>query len=255
LNITTAGSAATPTSFSVNGGNVVLSGTGLPAVWPNSNFALKIYCNNVLVEPQVISTNPSALTLALPASTSGSSFVILLSSDVATYISYSVSSSSASTPLLTMTNSSSTSPGTINFKFAQNNLQTTGPTSVSVYSLYNPSEAYTINGTNYATGLVQFTATLTGGLYGFKFFYQSYGWATSTSSIAIKIVSPTAPAIATSYNGGVLALTGAGLSRSATVAINGVKTRVQNVTASGAVAVIPPFVTVLSQQNYSLATA
>jgi len=91
-------------------------------------------------------------------------------------------------------------------------------------------------------------------LYGFKFLFASYGWATCTSTISINIVAPTSSAISTSYNGGFFPLTGSGLSSSATITINGVKTQIRSVTSSRAVAVIPPFVTTLSQQQYSLAT-
>jgi hypothetical protein len=232
----------------------VLSGTGLPAAWPNANFVLNIFCNNSFVEPQIISTNPSALTLALPASTTGSLFSISLTSPLGNTVSYSVSSSTTNTPQLTLLSSSSTSPGSIIFNFTQNNLQAATPTSLSVYSVYNPSEIYSISGSTHVAGSVRFTAILSGGLYGFKFFFASYGWATCTSTVSINTVAPTFIPIATSYNGGFLTLTGTGISTSATVTINGVKTQVQRVTASGAVAVIPPFVTTLSQKQYSFAT-
>jgi len=126
----------------------------LPSTWPNANFILNIFCNNAFIEPQIISTNPSAITLALPASTTGSTFSIYLTSPLGNTVCYSISSSSTNTPQLSLLSSSSTSPGSIIFNFTQNNLQTEAPTSVSVYSIYNPSEIYSINGSIHLTGSV-----------------------------------------------------------------------------------------------------
>jgi len=44
------------------------------------------------------------------------------------------------------------------------------------------------------------------------------------------MTAPTIPAITTSYNGGVVALTGVGISKSGTIKVNGFKTRLQKVT-------------------------
>lgn len=208
----------------------------------------------MFVQPQVVSTNPSSLTLALPVAANASFFTISLTSPLGNIVSLSVVSSNTNTPQLTLASSSSTSPGSIVFSFSQSNLQTVTPSSVSVYSVYNPKEVYSASGLTHTTGTVTFTATLTGGLYGFKFLFASYGWANSTSTVSITIPAPTITTIATSYNGGLLNLVGTGLSSSATIKINGFKTQIQNVTSSGAVAVIPPFVTPLSQQQYSLSS-
>lgn len=104
-----------------------------------------------------------------------------------------------------------------------------------------------------ASGTVQFNATLTGGKYGFRFFFAAYGWSSCASTVSVTISAPTFTSLVSSYNGGSFLLSGAGLSPSGTVKINGVKTTIQNVTGSNAVAIIPPFVTSETQTTFSLA--
>ena len=100
---------------------------------------------------------------------------------------------------------------------------------------------------------MQFNATLTGGIYGFRFFFAAYGWADCVSNVSVTISAPTFTSFISSYNGGSFSLSGTGLSTSGTVNINGVKTTLQNVTGSDAVAIIPPFVTSETQTAFSLA--
>ena len=97
------------------------------------------------------------------------------------------------------------------------------------------------------------TANLTGGKYGFRFFFASYGWASSASTLSLTVSAPTSPPITASYNGGSFTVTGSGLSKSGTVKINGVKTTLVNVTATDAVAIVPPFVTSETQTAFNLA--
>jgi hypothetical protein len=126
---------------------------------------------------------------------------------------------------------------------------------VEIYSTYNPAEAYNGTITVNSAGTVQFSASLTGGIYGFRFYYNSYGWSSCLSTVSVSIASPTAPsAIVSSYLGGSFILSGSGLSKSGTVSINGVKTQLVNVTSSSAVAIIPPYVTTETQAAFSIAS-
>jgi hypothetical protein len=128
------------------------------------------------------------------------------------------------------------------------------PNFVEIYSLYNSQEVLNGTITSTTSGTVQVTATLTGGKYGFRFFFASYGLGSCASSLSATISSqPTSPAITASYNGGSFILTGNGLSKSGTVKINGVRTTLVNVTSTNAVAIIPPFITSETQTAFSLA--
>jgi hypothetical protein len=101
---------------------------------------------------------------------------------------------------------------------------------------------------------VQFSATLPGGLFGFNFYYSSYGFATCSANVTIAIAKPTFSNIVASYNGGVFTLSGSGLSPSATLDINGFKGSLSSITATNAIGSIPAFVSTLSQNYYSLTT-
>lgn len=253
LTITPAINAKTPSTFSTNGGRVVLSGYGLPNGWPNINYALKITQNNNVIQPFIFSATPTAFTLILPPSTSGDVFNISLTFPNKGTLSSIITSATANTPVLAITSLPTVSPGNIQFSFSQSNLKTAVPNFVEVYSLYNSNEVY--NGTlgTSASGTVQFNATLTGGKYGFRFFFAAYGWSSCASTVSVTISAPTFTSLVSSYNGGSFLLSGASLSTSGTVKVNGVKTTIQNITGSNAVAIIPPFVTSETQTAFSLA--
>lgn len=90
-------------------------------------------------------------------------------------------------------------------------------------------------------------------MYGFKFYFTAYGWSNCSSTVAVTIAAPTAGSIVSSYNGGWFLISGQGLSSSGTVKINGIKTGLLNVTSTSAVAIIPPYITALTQSQYNLA--
>lgn len=130
-------SSVSPSSISTFGGNVVLSGSGLPYSWPNSNFILKVTQNGALIQPKVFSTAPNAFTLTLPSGNNGDSFAIILTSPSGDSIKASVSAQTASTPILALSSPSSTSAGNIQFTFSQTTLTKATPSFVTIYSLYN----------------------------------------------------------------------------------------------------------------------
>ena len=130
-----AASAATPATLSLNGGRVVLTGSGLPASWPNSNFALTITSGSTVVAPNVFDASPSGLTLLLPASSSD--FTISVISPLNGKIALKVAVSSSNTPNLTLSSASSVAAGNNALTFTKNNLQAATPLYVEVYSLFN----------------------------------------------------------------------------------------------------------------------
>jgi hypothetical protein len=128
LNISSWISTITPSTLSLNGGRVVITGTGLPARWPNSNYALTIKAGNNVVASNVFDTNPTALTLLLP--TSSNSYTITLITPLGSKITKTVLVSSANTPNLTLSSTTTVTSGTNTFTFAKNNLLTDTPSFV-----------------------------------------------------------------------------------------------------------------------------
>ena len=230
----------------------MLSGTGFPATWPNSAFILTITSNGNLIAPSIFANTPAALTLLLPASTAA--FKITLTSPVGNTITAWVTPAAAATPVLTLTSATPKTVGPNTLTFSKANLQTAVPTYVEVYSLFNSNELYNVTiPTQTVSTSLQFTVTLPGGIFGFRFFYPSYGYATANDNISVTIPQPTIPAsLISSYNGASFTLTGTGLSPSATLKVNGFTSTLSNVTTTNAIASIPAFVTVLTQTQYDL---
>lgn len=255
LNITATLTSASPSILSINGATVVLTGNGFPTTWPNSLFTLKILANNKpesFVQPVAMNISSTSFSIDLPASANGTKFYIYLTTPLGTILATSVYSDNQYTPSIAIATSSPSVAGLINFNFTQSNLQSAVPTKVEIYSLYNSDEFYSVTGSSHITGSIAFTYTLTGGKYGFRFYFASYGWAVCSSTVSLTTTAPTIPAISSSYNGGVVDLSGSGISKSGTIKVNGFKTRLQKVTSTGAEVVIPPFASVLTQQRYNL---
>ena len=245
--------AKTPASISTQGGKFTITGTGLPETWPNPYWILTYSKNKVFAQFEVLSTSPTAIVFNIPACSDKDLFNATFRSPTNNVIGMTLTALAASTPAISLTTSASAAAGSISFSFTQTTLTTAIPSYVEVFSTYNPSESYKFNVTASA-GTVQFTATLAGGKYSFRFFYSSYGWSNCPSTVTVTIASPTAPSLLqSSYNGGSFVLSGANLSPSGTVKINGVKTKLTNINANSATASISPFVTANTQTKFGLA--
>ena len=64
--------------FSVQGGNLPITGRALPSSWPSSLFSLAVSTNSISVDADVVSATPAQLTLRLPAGTDGQQYTIVL---------------------------------------------------------------------------------------------------------------------------------------------------------------------------------
>lgn len=244
--------AKTPASLSTKGGKFTITGTGLPETWPNPNWILIYSKNKIFTQSEVLSTSPTSIVFNIPACSDKDLFNATFITPTASTIGMTLTASSSSTPAISLTTPASVAAGSLSFSFTQTTLTSAVPDYVEVFSIYNPSEFYKYSVTGSA-GTVQFTATLAGGKYGFRFFYSSYGWSNCPSTVTVTIASPTAPSLLQgSYNGGSFVLSGANLSPSGTVKINGVKTRLSDINANSATAIIPPFVTANTQTKFGL---
>ncbi|CAM6001509.1 unnamed protein product [Sphagnum balticum] len=248
---------STSLSLSLNGGDLTIGGNGLPDSWPNQNFILNISTKGVQVYNAYIkSSTPSLLVVSIPSGASGTVYTIALTTPLKKVLYATVTLSVAATPLVSLTSSATGTAGTSSFVLTQSNLKTVSPQKILLYSLYNSNEIISVPTFTSTSGSITFSANLTGGNYGFKLHFTGYGWATITSTFTVTSTQPTLPSsLVSSYNGGFFSLTGTGISKSATIKVNGIKTQLTSVTSSGAQAIIPPFVTTLSQQKYTLSSA
>ena len=117
------------------------------------------------------------MTFKLPSASNGVSYSISLTPPVGSSFSKSVVSRTSNTPELSLSSSSLTTPGTNSLTFTKSNLQSVNPDYVEVYSLYNSNELYNITITGSGSSQVQFNVDLPGGIFGFRFFYVNYGYA------------------------------------------------------------------------------
>lgn len=234
---------------------MTVSGSGLPASWPNSNFVLKITAGSTFVQPSILGTSPTSLTLSLPALPAASTVLISLTTPLGATVSKSISVQSSSTPQLSLASSSSSVAGSISFTFTKANLLSASPAYVEVYSLFDGTEIHNVTiPVQAVSSSVAFSAGLPGGLFGFRFYYVQYGFAQCIDNKSISISKPSIPALVSSYNGREFTITGGGLSSSATISVGGFKTKLSNIGSSSATATVPALVTELTQRQYTLSS-
>lgn len=94
------------------------------------------------------------------------------------------------------------------------------------------------------------------GQYGFRLYDNLYGWYTVTGNINVAnsgaySVAPTT----SSFNGGSFTVTGADISRAATISVEGRIGKYLSGDSASATFAVPPLITPLSQTTYNLAPA
>lgn len=102
-----------------------------------------------------------------------------------------------------------------------------------------------------------FNVTLNSGKYGFQLFDNVNGWysLTNTSflSVSKSIANYTVIPSLTSFNGGLLTVTGDNIGEGATITINGLKGKVISKTPTEALFALPQLVTPITQTAFKLA--
>lgn len=102
-----------------------------------------------------------------------------------------------------------------------------------------------------------FSVTLNSGRYGFRLYDDLYGWY-KTSNTTFLNVSKTgtysiASAVQTSFNGGLLTITGSDIGDGAFITVNGLRGNVVSRTSANATFAIPALITPASQTAFNLA--
>lgn len=210
--------AFSPTSYtgSVNGGSMVLTGSGFPSKWPAQLFTMTSTANSLPALVNVLSINSSRIELAVPPGPDGTKYTISLTNPSGTPISATFTQSLASTPVVTLVTSSPVAAGSVNIKLNRiTYLTTTNPTNISIFNVLNPSVAYAVPSWTYNGTYINFSYDFPAGSYGFKLFYSGLGWATCTSVINVSAAAAytlDAPNTVSSYAGSELIVKGSAIS-------------------------------------------
>lgn len=117
------------------------------------------------------------------------------------------------TPALNLFTTSPRSVGLQNIQLNRTNFATTNPDSIQVYNILSPDNGVTIPSWTTNGSILNFSYTFSAGQYGFKVFYNAYGWANVPLTLNISAPS-TYSSVRTdsSFAGGKLTVTGNNIS-------------------------------------------
>lgn len=167
------------------------------------------------------------------------------------------SQQTSSTPNVNMLSTPTISPNVAStVTLNRTNLATIAPETIQIYSLTNLGYVYDVATWTNTSSQISFSVTLNSGKYGFRLYDDVYGWY-STSATTVLSVSKsgtyTVSPIETSFNGGLITVTGNNIGDGAVIKVNGIKGNVQSRTATTAVFNVPKLVTALTQSSFKLA--
>jgi hypothetical protein len=240
--------AFSPTAYtgSVNGGSIVLTGSGFPAQWPAQLFTLTSTVGTTPALVNVLSINSSRIELAVPPGADGTKYTISLTNPSNQAISATFTQSLSSTPVVTLVTSSPVAAGATNIKLNRiTYLTTTVPNNISVFNVLNPSATYAVPSWTYNGTYINFSYNFPAGSYGFKLYYNGIGWATCTSVINVTPAAAYTLASAntvSSYAGSELIVKGSAISPQAVIQIGGFNGKIISQNADNATFAIPPFI-------------
>ncbi len=257
INMNIAGVSAS--SLSINGGLVKITGTGFPSKWPNNYYNRMAFATGTRNLPiNIASISTTEIVLKVPTGITGRSYTFSLTTPMGVIKSMSFSQSSTATPKVNLVSTAAilpNTPTTINLN--RTVLPTIIPEILQLYSLTNSLFIYNVSTWVENSTQLSFNVTLNSGKYGFTLFDDLYGWYSVTSTTFLSVSkSPTAytvTPISTSFNGGVVTVTGDNIGDGATITVNGYKGNVLSRTASSAVFNVPQLVTPSTQTLFKMA--
>lgn len=168
-----------PSSFSVFGSKLRITGSGFPSAWPNKYYnKIALITGKISLPLDVVSMNPTEIVLNLPPTSLSTvrSFTFSITNSMGTSKSITFSQSASSTPGVELLSSASISSNVAtNIILRRTTLNTTYPEKIQLYSVTNPNYVYDVaTWTNSSVNLT-FSVTLNSGKYGFKLFDDVYG--------------------------------------------------------------------------------
>ena len=144
-------------------------------------------------------------------------------------------------------NSLTASPGTpTSVSLTQTSLLSESPSQIYIYSILNPDRLIEINSNDftYASPDLSFSYSFRTGQYGFKVWFEGFGWAEVSSDITVAAASAfTASTTSCSYLGGQLTVSGAFIAHDAILKIGAFSGKIISSTDSTAIFEIPELLT------------
>jgi hypothetical protein len=246
-----------PYALSVNGGQVVIAGSGFPETWPNQYYNQLSFATGKQNLPlNFLSMNTTQLVLQVPPGVNGRQFTFSITSPVTTASGAPItknlgfSQQSSSTPTVNLISTATLSPNTATtVTLNRTILNTATPNIIYIYSVSNPAFTYNISSWSYNGTSITFSVTLNSGKYGFKLFNTAYGWYSTSSNSYLSVSSSgtySASATPASFNGGLFTVTGNNIGDGATITVNGFVGTVQSRTPTQASFNVPQLINPLS---------
>jgi len=108
------GISRTPGQMSTNGGRLTISGTGLPAAWPNTLFLGELTSSNGLGQTlDIVSMSTTEWVINIPAGVDGQTFTFKITDHHGNERSTTTTLMTSATESLTLTSAASAAPGTL----------------------------------------------------------------------------------------------------------------------------------------------
>lgn len=133
---------ASGSSYSANGAQVKITGSGFPSTWPNKHYNKISLVTGVKSLPlDIVSMTPTQIVLNLPRAplNSGRTYTFTIVNSMGTSKSIGLSQSASTTPTVNLVSSAIVAPNTVtNVILSRTNMNTTYPEIIQLYSVSNP---------------------------------------------------------------------------------------------------------------------
>lgn len=250
LQLDVKGEGYKPAQMSVMGGEVEISGWGFPSKWPNSHYnKISLTSNNVFIPLDFSFLSTKRIALRVPKGFHGKTHEFRLTSPTTGVIlSVTFVQNDTSTPTVDLTSTATITPNTNSVISLTRTVRvTTIPELIEIYSVTDPTYKIKITGQTYSSAVINFPVNLKSGKYGFRLYDDFYGWFATTERSFLSVsqsgtytISPTS----SSFNGGVVTVTGNHIGQGAVVKVNNMVGRLIERTDTNAKFEIPKLVTV-----------
>lgn len=213
---------ATAIDGSISGGAIILKGYGLPETWPSKLFTLTVTFNSIPIDVAVFSTNSSVMQVGVPKGIDGSAYTLTLKTPLELSVTATLTQRTNSTPTYSLLSTSPTASGSQLISLNRTTLNGKKPYNVSYYNILDPLHPTLIPTWTENGAAIEFTINLKAGAYQFAMWYADYGWASCPFTLQVTAASTyTATATISSFNGGLLTVSGTDISPSAVIKVGG----------------------------------
>jgi hypothetical protein len=206
----------------------------------------------------IVSNSPTEIVLTVPQGANARAYTFSLTNPMGTTKSIGFSQQTTATPSVNLTSSPTIQPNVAStLTLNRVTLPAVLPEKIQLYSLSNPDFVVDVASWTNSSTVLSFSVTLNSGKYGFRLYDDLYGWYSMTATTVLSVAKSSSAysisATQTSFNGGVVTVTGDYIGDGATIVVNGLKGNVKSRTASSAVFEVPQLVTPMTQTSFKLA--